>query len=424
MRDWEKEIIGVFVSRYFASVVPAGAEERNAIRLRSLSIFPDFDAASPDEKESYLEAAEALENRGLLHLRWEKRNKRSRLKTLMCTNFEKLFEEADSRYPKTEVKEIRSMLAGKIQALRDSVNDREKSHSSVRKVLLFLDWFSEHFDSREISRGMNQETVAEFVRLLEVFLLDAERLETVTTRALSIELYHNSKRLENLVGYCALSLSRARKNGIPVPDFSFMRRSYPETMIAGKIVFEYPGQSSIPPLVNASGHILGLPLKHAAEIQRIGTVDGKENPLVLTIENKETFYIFADIQNRRNNKHLARYDCFLYIGGYPNQAAAAMIRVLAASGFVFHHAGDLDPDGIFIFQSIADIAEKPVIPVHMNAAVFDRYLSWARPLTQTMIRKLERIRADTIAVPGLSELLRRIKETRRGVEQEIIDYRD
>ncbi|MDR2617951.1 MAG: DUF2399 domain-containing protein [Treponema sp.] len=423
MNDWEKEIISAFISRYFASAVPAGAEERNAIRLRSLSIFPDFDAASPDEKESYLEAAEALEERGIVQLKWVKRSTGNRLKTLICADFEKLFMEADSKYPKAEAQEIRAMLAVRLRALKDSVNAKNKDHPSVDKVLAFMNWFADHFDSQEIGRGLNQKTVAEFVRVLELFL-DMERMETLTTRALSIELYHDSKRLENLVDFFALSLSQAEKNGVPVPDFSFIRRSYPETLIAGKIVFEYPGQDSIPPLVNATGRILGLPLRHAVEIQRIRAVDGKENPLVLTVENKETFYIFTDIQKRHNNKHLSKYDCFLYIGGYPNQAATAMIRVLAASGFVFHHAGDLDPDGLLIFQSIADIAARPVTPVHMNAAVFDRYLPWARQLTPTMVRQLVKIREDTRAVPGLSELLHRIEETRRGVEQEIIDYRN
>jgi hypothetical protein len=113
----------------------------------------------------------------------------------------------------------------------------------------------------------------------------------------------------------------------------------------------------------------------------------------------------------------------LYTGGYPNQAAAAVIRVLAASGFRFYHAGDLDPDGILILQHIRDLAGQPVTPVRMDAAAFDRYLFSARPLTGAMLRQLEKIREDTRAIPGLAGLVRRIEETSRGVEQEIIDYR-
>jgi hypothetical protein len=58
-----------------------------------------------------------------------------------------------------------------------------------------------------------------------------------------------------------------------------------------------------------------------------------------------------------------------------------------------------------------------------SAAVFDRYLPWSRPLTGTMFRQLKKIREDTKMIPGLADLIRRITETRRGVEQEIVDYR-
>jgi hypothetical protein len=170
--------------------------------------------------------------------------------------------------------------------------------------------------------------------------------------------------------------------------------------------------------------VLGFPLAHAAAIRSVKTLRQKDQPLVLTIENKETFYALAGAQINGKNTGLSQYDCFLYTGGYPNQAAAAVIRTLAASGFSFCHAGDLDPDGILILQNVGDIAEKPVVPVMMNAAVFDRYLPWARPLTGAALRQEEKIRADTRAVPGMTELLRRIIETRRGVEQEIIDYRE
>jgi hypothetical protein len=247
-------------------------------------------------------------------------------------------------------------------------------------------------------------------------------------------LYRDSKRLEALLELFSPAMSRAGKSGFPPPDISFLKRSYPETMFSGRLVFEYKvdprdlpdpqnlqnPQVVLRPLSNVSGRILGLPLTHAAAIQSIKPLRPKDHPLVLTIENKETFYALA---GPRGNMGLSRYDCFLYTGGYPNQAAATLIRTLAASGFSFYHAGDLDPDGILILQNVGDIAQKPVTPLLMDAAIFDHYLPWARPLSATALRQAEKIRADTRVVPGLEELLRRIADTRRGVEQEIIDYR-
>jgi hypothetical protein len=139
--------------------------------------------------------------------------------------------------------------------------------------------------------------------------------------------------------------------------------------------------------------------------------------------NKETFYALGSPQKHDADKEFSRYDCFLYIGGYSNRAAAALIKTLAVSDFSFYHAGDLDPDGILILQHIQDIAEKPVTPVRMDAATFDQYKVWARTLTKPMLRQIEKIREETRSIPELAGLLRRIEETGMGIEQEIIDYR-
>jgi len=152
-------------------------------------------------------------------------------------------------------------------------------------------------------------------------------------------------------------------------------------------------------------------------------VSEKKEKTVLTIENKETFYALGSPQKHSEGKNLSHYDCFLYIGGYSNRAAAAIIKTLADSGFSFYHAGDLDPDGILILQHIQELAEKPVVTVRMDTATFDQYRAWARSLTKPMLRQIEKIREETRGNPELAGLLRRIEETGLGVEQEIIDYR-
>ena len=78
---------------------------------------------------------------------------------------------------------------------------------------------------------------------------------------------------------------------------------------------------------------------------------------------------------------------------------------------------------MLILQHVQDLAEKPVTPIRMNAATFDKYRTWARTLTKPMLRQIEKIREETKAIPGLADLLRRIEETSLGVEQEIVDYR-
>ncbi|MDR2072122.1 MAG: DUF2220 domain-containing protein [Spirochaetaceae bacterium] len=412
LSDWKEKIIGAFLSRYPVSSGQEGTNERNAMRLRSVSVFPGFDAASPDEKESYLEAAEALERKGLLSLKWEKRGEGERLKTLSCANMGKLFEAAGEKDPRVEAEEIRALLENKITAMEPRLEGRNVPKDQAAGLFPFLRRLSERVSPLETARGLDLRGVEDFIRLVE-FLSTPESGASLTTRALSAFLYNDSKRLEILLELFGPLLAQAQKQGIPVPRLSFLERSFPDTMISGKLVFECDGK----PLVNAPGLVLGLPLSSAASIRAIRTIAANKGPAVLTVENKETFYALGDPQRD------IRYDCFLYTGGYPNQAAAAIIRVLAASGFRFYHAGDLDPDGILILQHVRDLAGQPVTPVQMNAAAFDRYLFSARPLTGTMLRQLEKIREDTRAIPGLAGLIRRIEETSRGVEQEIIDYR-
>jgi hypothetical protein len=407
MTFFEKKICEAFLSRF--------SGEQSTMRLRSLSIFPDFENASPDEKSSYLEAAESLEQKGLITLKWEKHRKGEIVKTLTAVNVENLFAAAEIKNPKNEVEEIRAMIKVKLSTFEKYNSDES------RKIFPFLDFLEHNFSSLDVKNGMNIKTVEDILSLLEYFcqfnLFDNDkRTMHLTPRALSVKLFHDSKRLEKIIDLLNPFLNKVEKQGVNIPDFSFLKRSFPETLIAGKLIFEYKNISdnAKPPLINVDGHIIGFPLASANKIEKIKTLEQKDFPKVLTVENKETFYAFAS--------SLSDYDCCLYTGGYPNRAAAALIKTLSSSGFLFYHAGDLDPDGILILQKVSNLAEKDVIPVCMNAETFNHYLPWARPLTKTMLHQVSKIRDDTKAIPGISELITKIMETAKGVEQEVIDY--
>jgi len=417
MTDWEAKIINEFINHYYASAYEIW-ENRKVLRLRSSLLFPDFDSAHPDEKESYLEAAESLQMKGIVKLRWEKHGKWERLKTLSCDDFELLFKEAGGLFPQKKAEIIRTMLSEMVEVLKKTKaplldNDRGK------EIIGLLEFLSLNFTPHEIGQGLDRKAMRHFAMLLE-FMLQPEQMENIGVRALSILLYRDSKRLENLLALCVPLLSRAKKT-VPIPDLSFLERSYPETMIAGKIIIQYKNQETS--LVNAGGHILGLPLDSAEAIDAIQLVSEKKEKTVLTIENKETFYALARPQNRGMSELLSMFDCFLYVGGYSNRATAAIIKILAMSNFTFYHAGDLDPDGILILQQIQELAGRPVTPLRMNANTFDQYQDWARLLGKPMLRQIEKIREETRVNPELAGLLRRIQETGMGVEQEIIDYR-
>jgi hypothetical protein len=45
----------------------------------------------------------------------------------------------------------------------------------------------------------------------------------------------------------------------------------------------------------------------------------------------------------------------------------------------------------------------------MDAATFDKYRSWARPLTKLMLGQIKKIREETRAIPDIAGLLQRIE---------------
>ena len=410
---WKKKIINALIEHYFSA---AGIEEkRSCLRIRSSVFFPDFETAHPDNKVSYLEAAESLESKGIIKLRWEKHNKGEQLKTLSCENFEALFTEAGKPYPEIEAEKIRARFTVKINEL--------KNIQSMEKIIPVLEYFSLNFSPREIGQGLDQQSVEDIIRLL-VFSSDRTNMEKITMRAQSILLYNDSKHLEYLLELCTSLLSRAQKN-IAVPDFNFPDRSFPEAAISGKLIFELRNTNT--PLVNAEGIILNLPLESTHAIAAIKPLSEISEKKVLTIENKETFYALGSSQNKKQENNFC-YDCFLNTGGYPNRAVASLIKTLAISGFSFYHTGDLDPDGVLILQNIQDIinstgVQKIVTPIRMDVVTFDQYRSWAKPLTRSILNQIKKIREETRNIPELAGLLQRIEETQLGVEQEIIDYR-
>jgi len=317
---------------------------------------------------------------------------------------------------------IRNMLDAKVATLKKSQAALNGDSVEVAgKIIAFLEYLSVHFGPDEIGLGIDEQTMEDFARLLE-FLFNPAQLEKLTTRALSILLYRDSKRLENLLAICGPLLSHVEEN-IAVPDLAFLECSFPETLIAGKVFFIFKDIYKRQAFFNYDAYILGFPLKTVEMLEGIGYMSRKNDYYVLTIENKETFYALAHPQKHAASELLSRFDCFLYIGGYPNRATAAIIKLLAASDFTFYHAGDLDPDGILVLQHIQELAGRPVTPLRMDAATFDQYQPWARPLTKSMLGQIKKIQDETRAIPELAGLLQRIEETGLGVEQEIIDYR-
>jgi hypothetical protein len=470
MTLWESRIVNAFIRQYPASslaAIPDDGEESErpeepdsesppsersrsprarALRIRPERIFPGLEQAAADDRESFLEAAESLERRGLLSLVWARHRKGETLSALICSAPELLYEFTGRASPRITAEAVRA-AARHFAAAEEAVSGETTGAEEIAGAGetanggAFFSFIAKNFLPLDAAGGIDPAALTELARLTAA-LRETDRSrpafpQGITTRALSVALYRDSKRLEYLLDLFSPLLGRARRRGVPVPDFSFLDRSFPETFIAGKTALEFvkdaaagPAELVEPeepargtpeqrspgpqPLVNASGSILGLPLETILKLRHIQAL-AEGPPVVLTIENKETFFALSP--------SLPFYNCFLYTAGHPNRAVRALVSLLAESGFSFHHAGDLDPDGILIMQELAEIAGTDISPLRMNADTFDQYLGCGKKLRSNILKRTSLIGEKTRSIPGIAKLIGRIEETGMGVEQEIIDYR-
>jgi hypothetical protein len=408
---FEEEIITSFYNR----IMKSKATVNKPIIIPAQKIYPKFTGACKGKKEAFLEAAKKLENQGILELSWEKRGRNKSLKTLICIDRKKIFKLMGKVFPETTAK--------KIKKVERSLNMFDESHD-CRKLLNFI---AKNLTLVEIDHGIDEHIFNDLAVLIKSLYDNSHNghnslflsspyslLDGVTTRALSIRLYDDPAQIRNIKSMFTRVLTRAKKQGIYVPDFSFIDGIFPETWISGRISLHFGKNKK--PLINHTGEMIGLSLKTITEIEKISVINndiGIIKPTVLTIENKETFYALASCK---------KYSCLLYNGGYPNRAVNALLRILASNGFDFFHAGDVDPDGILILQDLKKTTEKPITPIGMDVNTFNRYRKHGKKLTHSMLHNIRLINDETRSIEGIEDLLKLIESTGLGIDQELIDY--
>jgi hypothetical protein len=407
---FEEQIITGFYNR----IIKSKAAANKPIFIPAQKIYPEFTSASRDKKEAFLEAAQKLEKQGIIELSWEQRGKNKSLKTLICIDGKKVFKIMGKIFPETTAK--------KIKKVEQSLNMFDESHD-CRKLLNFI---AENLTFMEIDHGIDEHRYNDLAVLIKSLYDNSHNghnslflsspysiLGGITTRALSIRLYDDPAQIKNIKSMFTRILTRAKKQGIQVPDFSFIDGAFPETWISGRISLHFGKNKK--PLINHTGEMIGLSLKTITEIEKISVINDIEiiKPTVLTIENKETFYALTPCK---------KYSCLLYTGGYPNRAVTVLLRILSNSGFNFFHAGDVDPDGILILQELKKIIEKPITPICMDAYTFNKYSKHGRKLNRSMLNNIRLINDEIRSVEGIEDMLKLIESTGLGIEQELIDY--
>ncbi|GMO46920.1 MAG: hypothetical protein Ta2B_28700 [Termitinemataceae bacterium] len=424
---WKERIISAFVERYPYAAASSGGKN---LRISADKIFGSFDKAPPNERESFLEACESLETKGLITIKWEKHKEKEKIKSLVMSDSEVFFSKSGLVSPSDVAKKARDAACA-VLCKNNLQGDHLQCINIFRESIPFFEFISGNINAEDAVLGIDEDIIYDAAKLFSFFHDESYFLST-TLRSFSVKLYSDSKRLENLLKRLERLFRRAEKAGIHIPQMPNLCRSFPDTLIAGRIRIFFQNQTI--PLENACGNILGLPLETIKKIQGIGLCKTVEQNMknhklqVLTIENKETFYVLSSkldsdgILHLQTNEVPLQFNLLIYCGGHPNNAVSSLVKILSTLDADFFHTGDLDPDGILILQEIADVAGKFVAPIRMDCQTFNQYKNYTRPLESSIISRLNNIREATLKIKCLAELSELIKKTERGLEQEIIDY--
>ncbi len=400
MTESARRILAVFAESY-----PGSAYYRGGRKLRKSGwdkIFPRI-ASDVSAKNEFLDAVDELLSAGILSARWKRFRQGDELEALYLENPQAAFDALGIPSPRVVAERMLELLArpewagSRLAGLAEYLSPRLRAGHPVPV-----------------------KDAVELADLSRLFALTRGETAGRPIRALSVRLYADSKRLENLL-QTADRLSRAIW-GTAVSDELGLYRAYPEAGLAllGRIRFKAGGDPW-----QCDGRILSLPSTSVASIEaiKLDRLQPPEEPFpgptVLSIENKETFHVLAAGLKRQSHSLPSGTAALIYTAGHPNDAVIGLLSLCSSAGARMYHYGDLDPDGILILQEIRDALAVPLAPWLMTAALHRRYARYGYTLDRAQMSRLKQVRPD--APPELIELAREIGNTGLGVEQEIID---
>ena len=377
---YEKKILEVFVESF-----PLSAHYREGRKLRKAGwqkIFPNT-VADVEAKENFLLAVDMLCEKGIVSASWKRFRKGDELKALYLEDPDELYIVLRKSHPENTRKLMINRL--KTRALKTDM-EREL----VKYALSIL----------SVKHPLPITCPEELDDILKLASLTKKEATQYPLRALSTYLFNDSKRIEKILRNADKLSERAA--GIRISRELGLLRRFPAVTVAGNFQVEFK-DGRVWQLLR---DIVTLPLITCEKIKGISLKDG-DAPKVLCVENKETFYISCTV--------LTDYDLFVYTGGHANTAVQKLLLLAGSAGGDVHHFGDLDPEGLLIFQELHKLLGGNIKPVFMTEAIYKKYITHSYELTETALERLK-----MVTVPEFLPLAELIKKHGVGIEQEVI----
>ena len=379
LSGYQKKILQVFADSF-----PLSAHYKQGRRLRKGGWEVRFPEITQDveAKETFLDAVDKLCSRGVLSASWKRFREGNDLTALYLEDPEKLYALLGTAHPDTARETLLAALKARIS--------RTALEAEMTGYCLHM------LENRQSLQPINE---SDLIDILTLASCTPEQAASFPLRSLSVHLFRNSKRIEQIIQDADILCRRVC--GEKLSRILDLNRKYPESTLTGQCVLHFHDGSSW----NLNGKITVLPY---ATIKAITSIQWQTpEPRLLSIENKETFYVAA--------AGLKDFAGFLYTSGRPNRADQEIVKRLASSGAHLFHYGDLDPGGIIIFRSIYNLLDGKLLPWRMDVDTYNAWLPYGYPLERTALRTI-----SSLEFPPLAPLISRILETGKGVEQEVI----
>ena len=377
----------------FLEDYPTSAQLRGGRKLRKAGwegALPRI-AHDPEAKEAFLIAAEELETRGVLSIRWARYRRGDRIEALYLEDPALLYELFGLPAPEQRREKALELIDAFRREQLPWMSAAERGPEGFVHALI------EHLRGRiEAYIPTPCEEPEVLTDLLSLFCADRSLIAELPLRALSIRLYGDSKRLERILPEAdRLALAAA---GERMSSRYGLIRSYPQVGIRGhgELLF---GDGR---LWSLEGEDIFCGLECLERLSLV-SVSGP----VLVVENKETF---MRLPLQRHG-----FSALIYGGGHLNHAAAVLLKLLEKSGVELAYFGDLDPEGLLIFQEAEALLSGGLTPWHMSCEEYLRYLEFGYPLPEEALVRLGRLKHGRFG-----ELVSLMYSHRRGVEQEVM----